>query len=102
MYSIRGRIGHLIENVMSLKLLRKELHSELPDIYYDVINNTEIDFRNNNELYEVKYLKEDLNEELARYDIIDKKIKVIIKDLMNFDQDLTHYEILKLLEFLKD
>lgn len=78
LYSIRPRIGHLLENTVFLHLLRKQTHTEKPHIFYEVIDNQEVDFRVQEEYFEVKEFKKTLPSELSHYGILDQNINIVI------------------------
>lgn len=103
-FGIRPRIGHLVENAVFLNLLRWNMQSEIPQIFYDVIGNQEIDFRYQNDYYEAKNYQDDLTADLNKYEDIDKQLNVIINGLSNKTKDLPYFSNLKyisLIDFLK-
>lgn len=77
---IRPRIGHLVENAIFLKLLREQNKTEVPRIYYNVIDNQEVDFRYANGNIEVKYTEDISEEDLNKYLITDENVTFLVKD----------------------
>lgn len=75
LFGVRDRLGHLVENAVFLELLRKE-RAELSNIYYDVINENEVDFRVGQNLYEVK-AKEMSESEILKYEGIKENINIV-------------------------
>ena len=69
-FSIYPKVGQLAENAVFLHLLRKSHSKQSLNIFYDVIDNIEIDFRLQDQLYEVKFREEEDNS-LEKYQLID-------------------------------
>jgi len=72
-FSLKPRIGHLVENLVFTHL-RRQAVSEKPKIYYDIIDDTEIDFVFNQKNYEVKYDKQ-ITEPLSNVTYLVDKLK---------------------------
>lgn len=110
LYNIRSRLGHKIENTVFLHLLQQRLPQENPQVFYDVIDKQEVDFKLEKQLYEVKGVDiAELNRiDLEKYDLLDKKIKIIYHDTKQKNKNVTNklpfyqnLEFVNLVELLK-
>jgi len=78
--SLSPKIGSLAENAVYLHLRRKSFSKEYPDIFYNEISGTEIDFDNRSgHLLEVKFRDNMVKEDLEKYQLIDHKITMVVK-----------------------
>ena len=98
LFGIRQRIGHLVENAVFIELLRNQ-DSELTNIFYDIEDGQEVDFRVREQLYEVK-TKGLTPIEMAKYELFDRKIKLITTE--DFQASFVpNVEIVKFEELMK-
>lgn len=103
MFSLNPKIGQLAENAVFLHLMRKEKNKQFNLIFYENINNIEVDFKLDNRIYEVKFRDGTMDEDLIKYQVIDDKITFIVKEnYSKFHNILPQHEQIKLYEFLSN
>jgi uncharacterized protein len=79
--AISPKIGSLAENAVYLHLRRKASSKEHTDIYYGEVNGVEIDFETKESgLVEVKFRDNIAVEDLEKYQLVDKRIKLVVKN----------------------
>jgi len=100
LYGIRQREGHLYENAVLLHLLRQHSTSQLSPIFYDNVDQTEIDFRVKQDWFEVK--ANDVNQEVATLlsELNINKINVLVKRRPDRDCFRHNLEFMELETFL--
>ena len=101
-FSLYPKIGQLTENVVFLHLLRKSRSKQSLNIFYDVINNIEIDFRAQNQLYEVKF-RDGEDNNLEKYQLINNDNVTFIRKEVDdmFVSMLPSQKQITLLDFLQ-
>ncbi|MBU1088846.1 ATP-binding protein [Patescibacteria group bacterium] len=100
--SIRPRMGHLVENVVFLELLRRESLREKYRIYYEIFDDMEIDFECKDGLFEVKTGMKPDGKILERYDFINKKINVVSMNILKKIKDFSaNVKLIELGDFLR-
>ena len=103
MFSLNPKIGQLAENAVFLHLMKKEKSKQSNLIFYENINNIEVDFKSNNKIYEVKFRDGNMDEDLMKYQVIEDKITFIVKENYHkFHNILPQHEQIKLYEFLSN
>lgn len=100
LYGIRQRGGRLYENAVFLHLLRQHSTSEVSPIFYDNVDQTEIDFRVKQDWFKVK--ANDVNPETATLlsDLNLNKINVLVKKIPDRDCLRHNLEFIELETFL--
>lgn len=79
--TISPKIGSLAENAVYLHLRRKSSSKEYADIYYGEVNGVEIDFETKDSgLVEVKFRDNIVAEDIEKYQLVDKKINLVVKN----------------------
>lgn len=100
LYGIRQREGHLYENAVFLHLLRQHSTSEVSPIFYDNVDQTEIDFRVKQDWFEVK--ANEVNQEVATFlsDLNVNKINVLVRKIPDRDCFRHNLEFMEIETFL--
>jgi predicted AAA+ superfamily ATPase len=95
------RIGHAVENVVFLKLLREQPSQEVPRIEYSLIDGQEVDFVFRDQAYEVKARTEITEDVLEKYSELGQEISMItLGDTRKFRDVSSSLKVIPLKEFL--